>query len=136
MLLEMTDWRARTTRPEVAGRVIAGECYFAAHHVARALLRLRGKKPEKWKAGEAHQQVITGLYQEFAKRGDLSLKAYEGYRRLYAKRTKAHYRLAEPFVPDETDSVLRALQRFLTEAQRIRQETEGHAQGVQEAKRD
>jgi uncharacterized protein (UPF0332 family) len=112
------ELRKITIDKDVVNRTIVSRLYYAAHHSARFLLKLRGYDTDSWRIN-VHQGVINEVESEFVNTGLMSWKTLTWLTTLKIKRQKADYALGMILQESEVDKVFRLCTRFITECKRI-----------------
>ncbi|MBM3236190.1 hypothetical protein FJZ31_07805 [Candidatus Poribacteria bacterium] len=103
---------------DVVNRTIVSRLYYAAHHSAKFLLKLRGYDTDSWRI-DVHQRVITEIENEFVNTGLMSWTTLTWLTTLKVKRQKADYALGIMFHEPEVDKVFRLCAQFIAECKRI-----------------
>lgn len=103
---------------DVGNRIIVSRLYYAAHHAARYLLKLRGHAPDSWIIG-VHRRVIAEIDSEFVTTGLMTRRMLSHLTIMKYKRIKADYNLAIRLQEQEVDKVFQLCDQFIQECKRL-----------------
>jgi len=103
---------------DVINRAIVSRLYYAAHHAAKLLLKLRGYDPDSWII-ETHQKVINEIEKEFVNSGMMMHKTLSYLSVMKSKRAKADYNLRIRLQEQEVDRVFRLCEHFIRECKQL-----------------
>lgn len=104
---------------DVVNRTIVSRLYYAAHHSARFLLKLRGYDTDSWRIG-VHQRALKAFESNFVSIGLMSKKTISMLATMKQKRQKADYNLGIALQESEVDKMFRLCSQFLAECDRLK----------------
>jgi len=99
-------------------RMVLSRLYYAAHHLARRLLRNAGLRPERWHQ-DVHRRVLWELERRFVNPGVMSANALHALWRLRRLRTRADYEITIVITDRDVDEAVAHFTVFLNEGSHI-----------------